>query len=158
MFTLKNFKKVSFPKDFIWGSATSAYQVEGNNTKNQWYQFEQEEGNIANGDRCGMATNHYELFEQDFDLAVELNHNSHRVGIEWSRLCPEAPDKFDRKEIEHYRQVFKAMRGAQYHGIPDPASFYRAGMVLRCGQFHAAWRGEGFCHLRGARWPRNSAT
>ena len=139
MFNLKDFSKVSFPKNFLWGAATSAYQVEGGNTKNQWYRFEQEKGRIENGDRCGRATNHYELYETDFDIARELNHNSHRLGIEWSRLCPDAPDKFERKEIEHYRRVFEALKARglniflTLHHFTEPMWFSSAGSFTRPG-------------------------
>ncbi|MBW7996843.1 MAG: glycoside hydrolase family 1 protein [Candidatus Glassbacteria bacterium] len=142
MFTMKGFEKVTFPKEFLWGAAASAYQVEGNNTKNQWYRFEQEEGAIENGDRCGMSTNHYELFEQDFELAKELNHNTHRLGIEWSRLCPESPDRFDEDEIEHYRKVFEALKERNLtvfltlHHFTEPLWFADAGSFTRPGAEH----------------------
>ena len=139
MFSLKNFEKVSFPENFLWGAATSAYQVEGGNTRNQWYLFEQEPDHIENGDRCGRATGHYELYEKDFDLARSLNHNTHRLGIEWSRLCPEAPDKFDLREIEHYRKVFQALkaRGMKIfltlHHFTEPVWFSSRGSFTREG-------------------------
>ncbi len=142
MFTLKNFEKVEFPKDFLWGAATSAYQVEGNNTSNQWHRFEQEEGRIEGGDRCGMATNHYELFGRDFDIAKGMNHNAHRLGIEWSRLCPDSADEFDQAEIEHYREVFTALkeRGLTVfltlHHFTEPLWFFDSGSFSRPGAEH----------------------
>lgn len=46
-----------FPKDFRWGTATSSHQVEGNNTNNDWWAWEQEPGRILNGDKSGLACN-----------------------------------------------------------------------------------------------------
>ena len=98
-----------FPKGFVWGTATSAHQVEGGNTNNDWCSWEQVKGHIANGDVSGSSTNHYELFDKDFDLAKKFGSNAHRLSIEWARLEPEE-GKWDENEIEHYRKVFKALK------------------------------------------------
>lgn len=60
-----------FPKGFLWGSATSSYQVEGGNTNNQWYEWEAEGGHIKDGSVCGRADDFYHLYEKDLDLAKE---------------------------------------------------------------------------------------
>ena len=57
----------------------------------------------------GRAADHYNLFEKDFDIAQSLGHNAHRFSIEWSRIEPEE-GIFDEKEIEHYREVLRALR------------------------------------------------
>ncbi|OGZ45970.1 MAG: hypothetical protein A3J54_02970 [Candidatus Ryanbacteria bacterium RIFCSPHIGHO2_02_FULL_45_13b] len=57
----------------------------------------------------GKACDHYNRYEEDFDIAQKLGHNAHRFSIEWSRVEPEE-GKFDDCEIEHYRQVIKALR------------------------------------------------
>lgn len=94
---MKN-NNLKFPKDFLWGAATSAYQVEGG-IKNDWsLVFD-----------AGLACDHYNRFREDFDLARSLNQNAHRFSIEWSRIEPEE-GKFNEKEIEHYRQVIRALR------------------------------------------------
>ncbi|MFC1756711.1 glycoside hydrolase family 1 protein [Patescibacteria group bacterium] len=90
--------KLRFPENFYWGSATSAYQVEGG-IKNDWSSFLD----------AGMACDHYSRFEEDFDIAKSLGHNAHRFSIEWSRIEPEE-GKFDEKEIEHYQKVINALR------------------------------------------------
>lgn len=108
----------NFPKDFLWGAATSAHQVEGGN-HNDWTEWEK-----ANAERLsresggkyppenyisGRACDHYNRFREDFDIAKSLGHNAHRFSIEWSRIEPEE-GKFNEKEIEHYREVIKALR------------------------------------------------
>ena len=120
-----------FPKNFYWGAATSAHQVEGDN-HNDWTEWEarrakfkvtsaklkkwpdyilnnypnplQEENYIS-----GRACDHYNRFREDFDIAKFLGHNAHRFSIEWSRIEPEE-GKFNEKEIEHYREVIRALR------------------------------------------------
>ncbi len=142
MLSSNGFERARFPKDFLWGAATSAYQVEGGNTKNQWHRWESQPGKIENNGRCGRSANQYELYEQDFDLAVELKHNTHRLGLEWSRLCPEAPDRFDEKEIAHYRKVLEALktRGLKVfltlHHFTEPLWFFDSGSFTREGAEH----------------------
>ena len=57
----------------------------------------------------GRACDHYNRYEEDFDIAQALGHNCHRLSVEWARIEPEE-GKFDEKEIEHYRDVLRALR------------------------------------------------
>jgi beta-glucosidase len=95
-----------FPKDFFWGAATSAYQVEGNNRKSDWWEWEKR---VGLKEVSGEACRHYELYRQDFNLAAKLNHNAHRLSIEWSRIEPEE-GKFSAQEIKHYLDVVLFLR------------------------------------------------
>ena len=58
-----------FPPDFLWGTATSSHQVEGNNEHNDWWQFEGREGNTFDGSRSALACDWWENAEADFDRA-----------------------------------------------------------------------------------------
>ena len=106
-----------FSKDFLWGAATSSHQVEGG-THNNWSEWEQSPERIADLKKRGLhpsafisgrACDHYHRFREDFDIAQSLGHNAHRFSIEWSRIEPQE-GKFDEKEIEHYREVIKALK------------------------------------------------
>ncbi len=110
-------KTLKFPDGFLWGTGTSAHQVEGGNF-NDWSEWEKSELRIKNLELknlnpedfiSGRACDHYNLYEKDFDIAKSLGHNAHRFSIEWSRIEPEE-GKFNEKEIEHYRNVIKALR------------------------------------------------
>ncbi|OGX07022.1 MAG: hypothetical protein A2Z88_09710 [Omnitrophica WOR_2 bacterium GWA2_47_8] len=90
---------VKFPQGFLWGSATSAYQVEGGIENCDWSKVYP----------AGIACDHYNRYEKDFDLAKSLNQNAHRFSIEWSRIEPREGE-FDQTEIEHYRKVLLALR------------------------------------------------
>ncbi len=122
------------PEKFFFGAATSSHQVEGNNY-NDWSEWEHKTANsksqMANRKNwpdyilnpqaggpnplqkenyiSGRACDHYNRYEEDFDIAKSLGHNAHRFSIEWSRIEPEQ-GKFNEKEIEHYWQVIKALR------------------------------------------------
>jgi beta-glucosidase len=100
---------LKFPEGFLWGTATAAYQVEGNNANSNWSEFEKRSGNIQNSERSGIAVDHYHRFSQDFDIAKSLNHNIHRFSIEWSRIEPKE-GIFSDEAVEHYRQVIRALR------------------------------------------------
>lgn len=93
---------LNFPKNFLWGTATSAYQVEGGIKNNDWIKFYD----------AGRACDHYHRFKEDFDLAKSLGQNAHRFSIEWARIEPEE-GKFNQKELEHYQQVVSALGQCQ---------------------------------------------
>ncbi len=98
-----------FPPDFIWGVATSSHQVEGGNTNNQWWAWEQEPGHIKEGGRSGDACDWWRRAEEDFDRAAAMGLKSLRLSIEWSRVEPE-PGKFDDGALARYREMLMALR------------------------------------------------
>lgn len=97
---------IGFPEDFFWGAATSAYQVEGDNVNSDWWEWERR---VGLKEVSGEACRHYQLYKQDFDLARTLEHNCHRLSIEWSRIEPEEC-RFSEKEIEHYTDVILSLK------------------------------------------------
>lgn len=120
---------IEFPKDFFWGAATSAYQVEGNNLNSDWWEWEKR---VGLKETSGRACRHYEFYKEDFDLARDLCHNALRLSIEWSRIEPEE-GKFLAKEIEHYREVILSLRQRNIepivtlHHFTNPLWFARRG-------------------------------
>jgi beta-glucosidase len=98
-----------FPSGFLWGTATSAHQVEGGNRLNDWWRFEQRPGVIADGTTSGAACRHFERFDQDFALAAGDGHNAHRLSFEWSRIEPER-GHFDPAALAHYHAVLESLR------------------------------------------------
>jgi len=105
--------RLAFPAGFLWGAATSAHQVEGRCSNNQWWAWEQAGGHIRDGSVSGLACNHYERFDEDFRLAASLGHRAQRISVEWSRLEPEE-GRFDEREFDHYRAVCDSIR---HHGM-----------------------------------------
>ena len=99
-------KAEKFPKGFFWGTSTSSHQTEGNNDRNDWWKAEQE-GKVPY--KSGLACNSYHMFGKDFYLTAGMRNNAHRISIEWSRIEPEM-GIFNFAEIEHYREVLRAMR------------------------------------------------
>lgn len=98
---------MDFPDGFLWGSATSAHQVEGGNTNNDWWDFEHQPWSAAQAS-SGDGIDHFHRYADDFALLRSLGHNAHRLSIEWSRIEP-APGEFSRTAIAHYRRVLTAL-------------------------------------------------
>ncbi len=85
---------------FLWGSATSAYQIEGNNTGADWWEWDR--------GRSGRASFFWERWEEVVDLLHQLGHNAFRMSIEWSRIFPTAQES-NRDAVEKYRRIIQSL-------------------------------------------------
>ena len=99
---------MTFSKDFLIGAATAAHQVEGNNIHSDYWAMELME-NTSFNEPSGDAVDHYNRYEEDIKLMKDAGLNAYRFSIEWARIEPEE-NKYDEKEIEHYRDVIKCCR------------------------------------------------
>ena len=102
-------RALTFPQGFLWGTATAAHQVEGDNINNDWWRFEQQPGAIWHEDRSGPACDWWRDAEGDFDLMAEMGHNTHRLSVEWSRIEPQE-GVFDPAAIARYREMLAGLR------------------------------------------------
>lgn len=122
-------RKLTFPKDFLWGAATSSHQVEGDNIYNDWWAWEQA-GHVPFS--SGKACDQYNRYEQDFDLAVSMGHKAHRFSIEWSRIEPRRGE-WDEAATQHYVDMVDALleRGLEpivsLHHFTNPQWFTMQG-------------------------------
>lgn len=98
-----------YPKDFLFGSATSAHQIEGGNIYSDWYAWEQIPGNIKDGTDSQIACNSWEQYEKDIALLKNTNQNAYRMSIEWAKIEP-SRGKYNQHAIEHYKKVFQALQ------------------------------------------------
>ena len=99
---------LSFPENFLWGTATAAHQIEGGNKNNQWWLWEQIPGKIKDGKTSEKACQHWTKYEEDFNLINDLNNNAYRMSLEWSRIVPE-PNKVDRDALDHYHKMIESL-------------------------------------------------
>ncbi|MGC7101780.1 glycoside hydrolase family 1 protein [Amycolatopsis lurida] len=94
----------TFPDGFLWGAATAAHQVEGNNLNNDWWQLEQ---NAApHVQYSGDAVDSYHRYEEDMRLLANAGLTAYRFSLEWSRIEP-LPGKFSRAALAHYRRMIE---------------------------------------------------
>ena len=111
-----------FPSDFIWGVATSAYQIEGAHDVDGrgpsiWDVFCKQPGAIADGSNGQVACDHYHRWEADLDLMADLGVNAYRFSISWPRVQPDGQGPWNEAGFEFYERIFQALaeRGIQAH-------------------------------------------
>jgi beta-glucosidase len=103
-----------FPAGFLWGAATSAYQVEGSPLADGagpsiWQRFTHSPGLVKNGDTGDVACDHYRLWESDVRLMRELGLNAYRFSISWSRVLPEGRGRGNQPGIDFYSRLVDAL-------------------------------------------------
>ena len=103
---------MKFPKGFLWGTATAAYQVEGGNINTDYWLMEHLPVSPF-VEKSGDACDQYHRYVEDCALLAQLGFNSYRFSIEWARIEPEE-NEFSRAAIEHYRRVLNACHD---HGL-----------------------------------------
>jgi beta-glucosidase len=98
--------QATFPNDFLWGTATSATQVEGR-VQNEWTDFVAQDGG-----HCLVACDHYHRYPEDVGWMTQLGVNAYRMGIEWSRLqsAPGAP--LNELELARYLDLLDRLKAA----------------------------------------------
>ena len=99
-----------FPKNFIWGCATAAYQIEGavkedGRGETNWDVFSHTAGKTVNGDTGDVACDSYHRYAEDTQLLKGLGVGAYRMSIAWSRIFPEGRGQPNQKGIDHYNRV-----------------------------------------------------
>jgi beta-glucosidase len=100
-----------FPDGFLWGTATSAHQVEGGNSNSDWWEWELKPGSPCR-EPSGAAIDHYNRYPQDVALLAGLGFNTYRFGVEWARIEP-AEGAFDQAQLDHYRAMVATVRASK---------------------------------------------
>ncbi|GHB98319.1 GH1 family beta-glucosidase [Cerasicoccus arenae] len=108
-----NTKPLTFPKNFIWGYAAAAAQIEGaaftdGKGWSIWDTFAREPGKVHNGDTLDVACNHYKLFKKDFALMAKLGAKNYRLSISWPRIYPNGTGEINQKGVDFYNRLIDA--------------------------------------------------
>jgi beta-glucosidase len=112
-----------FPKGFLWGAATAAYQVEGASHQDGrgesiWDRFAHQPGNIRNGDTGDVACNSYHRYPEDIALLKQLNLKSYRFSIAWPRVQPLGRGAANPKGLDYYQRLTDAILEAGIRPLP----------------------------------------
>ena len=110
---------ITFPSDFLWGTATAAHQIEGGNTNNDWWDWEHnpDSGCVeSSGDACDS----WHRWTEDVDLVADLGLGAYRFSLEWSRIEP-AEGEFSLAALDHYRRICARL---QSRGIEPVVTFH----------------------------------
>lgn len=115
-----------FPSEFLWGTATSSYQIEGSTSADGrspsiWDTFAKTPGRVLNGDTGDIACDSYRRPEEDVALLKDLGVRSYRFSISWSRVLPSGRGAPNPKGIAYYRELIRQLHAA---GIEPMVTLY----------------------------------
>ncbi|WP_313916011.1 GH1 family beta-glucosidase [Tahibacter sp.] len=115
-----------FPRDFLWGCATSAYQIEGSPLADGagpsiWHRFTRTPGLVRDGDNGDVACDHYRRYADDVKLMQRLGLNAYRFSIAWGRVMPEGKGRINAGGLDFYERLVDALLDA---GIQPMATLY----------------------------------
>ncbi len=117
---------LAFPADFVWGTATSSYQIEGAANEDGrgvsiWDTFCRTPGKVVNGDDGDVACDHYHRYPQDIELLSELGVNAYRFSIAWPRILPQGTGAVNEAGLDFYDRL---VDGLLAKGITPHATLY----------------------------------
>lgn len=115
-----------FPKDFLWGCATSAGQIEGaafedGRTPSIWDTFAAKPGKTFMGQLPTVACDSYHRFDRDLANLKALGLNAYRMSISWSRVLPQGVGPLNEKGMDYYKRCFESLHEA---GIQPCVTLY----------------------------------
>ncbi|WP_327309010.1 GH1 family beta-glucosidase [Streptomyces sp. NBC_01298] len=116
----------TFPSDFLWGTATAAYQIEGaaregGRTPSIWDTFSHTPGKVFEGHTGDVAVDHYHRFPEDVRLMSELGLGAYRFSVSWSRVQPTGRGPAVQKGLDFYRKLVDELLAA---GITPALTLY----------------------------------
>jgi beta-glucosidase len=106
---------LNFPDNFLWGTATAAYQVEGAANEGGrgpsiWDTFSHTPGNVLHGDTGDIACDQYHRFEEDLDIMADLGLQAYRFSVSWPRVQPEGSGPTNIEGLNYYRRLVEGLR------------------------------------------------
>ncbi|HEX7487570.1 MAG TPA: family 1 glycosylhydrolase, partial [Anaeromyxobacteraceae bacterium] len=115
-----------FPQHFLWGAATSAYQIEGSPLcdgagPSIWHRFAHTPGMISDGDTGDVACDHYRRFREDVALMRELGLTAYRFSMAWARVLPAGTGAVNARGLDHYERLVDELLA---NGIQPMATLY----------------------------------
>ncbi|MEY6430813.1 GH1 family beta-glucosidase [Thioalkalicoccus limnaeus] len=105
---------IGFPTSFLWGAATSAYQIEGSPLADGagasiWHRFSREPGRVVGGATGDSACDHYRRYREDIALMAWLGINAYRFSVAWARVVPDGNGTLNPKGLGFYDRLVDAL-------------------------------------------------
>lgn len=118
--------RLQFPEGFVWGTASSSYQVEGarregGRVESIWDRFDSLPGRVLNGDTGDVACDHYHRYREDVALMREMGMTAYRFSVAWPRICPDATGRINEEGLAFYSDLVDALLEA---GITPYVTLY----------------------------------
>lgn len=131
-----------FPSDFIWGTATAAYQIEGaiaadGRKPSVWDTFSATPGRTLNGDTGAIACDHYHRFSTDLDLMAELGVKHYRFSLAWPRIIPDGRGAVNEAGIDFYKRLLDGLRD---RGITPHVTLFHWDSPQALEERYGSWR------------------
>ncbi|ONM08239.1 Beta-glucosidase 44 [Zea mays] len=138
---LGGLSRASFPKGFVFGTATSAYQVEGAASTNGrgpsiWDSFAHVPGNIAGNQNGDVAVDQYHRYKEDVDLMKSLNFDAYRFSISWSRIFPDGEGKVNPEGVAYYNNLINYLL---QQGMTPYINLYHYDLPLALEKKYGGW-------------------
>ena len=119
-------EQIRFPSGFLWGAATSAYQIEGSPLADGagasiWHRFSHSPGRTAHGETGDIACDHYRRYQSDVELMKSLGLTAYRFSISWSRIFPGGTGRVNQAGLDFYSRLVDSLLAA---GITPSVTLY----------------------------------
>jgi beta-glucosidase len=133
--------RAPFPKSFLWGTATSSYQIEGavredGRSRSIWDAFSETAGATVDGDTGAVACDHYHRWREDVALMRRLGANAYRFSVSWPRILPDGTGAVNEKGLDFYERLVDALLRA---GITPNLTLYHWDLPLALHE-RGGWR------------------
>jgi beta-glucosidase len=107
----------TFPQGFYWGTATSAYQIEGawnedGKGESIWDRYAHTPGKIKNGDTGDVAIDHYHRYKEDVAVMKDIGANAYRFSVSWPRIFPNGTGQLNQKGLDFYNRLVDELKDA----------------------------------------------
>jgi len=134
----------TFPQGFYWGTATSAYQIEGAWNEDGkglsiWDTYTHTAGNIKNNDNGDVANDHYHRYKEDVVLLKDIGATAYRFSIAWPRIFPEGVGQANPKGLDFYSRLVDELKAA---GVEPFATLYHWDLPQPLQDKHGGWQSK----------------
>lgn len=135
-------RPLSFPKNFVWGFAAAAPQIEGaaftdGKGESIWDRFSRTPGKVHNGDTLDVACEHYTRYAEDFKLMASLGAKHYRLSLAWPRIFPDGDGAVNQKGLDFYHRLFDSMHK---HGLTPWVTMFHWDLPQSLETRFGGWR------------------